>query len=252
MLTNVQVAEALLEASNTGGNGSSTVPVTIAVEYSGSHTGAGLLFGDGFAVTCQQHNRARAWVPCVDAPSSRYKWDLQVATADQLTVVASGDLGGRSRAAMQKRTWHYTVAAHIAARDVVIALGDFERFVDARPAAALRAAVAESLAPAEDAAAPSAESLVLEGPVASVTGFARRGEASGLLKESCRAVRLVECLLEQWLLSPLPWPLFSIVFLPDWACQVRCMGLHAFSSVRRACHLTIVPAQSDRSLCTSA
>jgi hypothetical protein len=249
---NVQAAEALKVASQAAEvlEGPASVQVTISVEYSGSNTNAGLLFGEDFAVTCQQRNRARAWVPCVDAPSCRYRWDILVSAAAGLTVLASGDLVGRSKAHAQKRTWHYAVPACIAASNVVVALGDFETYADMQPAATVRAAVAECLAPAEDAAAPAAEALVLEGPVASVTGFARKQDSSAVLEESCRAIRLVQCLLEQWLLCPLPWPLFSIVFLPDWACQVSLVNL-LLSLSTGACTISTIgcPHKGQTTVC---
>lgn len=195
--------------------------VNITVSFASTGADAGILFGADVAVTCQQLNRARAWVPCVDAATSRHSWDLRVEAPTVCTVVASGDLVGRSKGGARTRTWHYRLAAAAPARAVVFAAGPLNPFTDERAAAALRVAIAESLAPAEDAAAPTTDAAMPEGPDAALTGFGTaQTEASGLLAGTCGAMRLVQCLLEQWLLCKLPWPLFSLVFLPEWACQV--------------------------------
>ena len=200
----------------------------MTISYTNTGANAGILFGPDVAVTCQQLSRARAWTPCVDTASSRHSWDLRVEAPSECTVVASGDLVGRSKGGARTRTWHYRLAAAAPARAVVIAAGRLTHFADARPAAALRVAIAESLAPAEDAAAPTTDAAMPEGPDAALSGFSTaEADGRGLLASTCSALRLIQCLLEQWLLCKLPWPLFSLVFLPEWACQARpCLALH--------------------------
>ena len=146
---------------------------------------------------------------------------MQVRAAPDHTVVASGDLvdamptgkAGRPSA----RIWHYRVITPAPARAVVLAIGPWRAHVAERATPALRTAVAESVEPAEDAtAAAGADTAMPTGADPAMTGFARReAEEGGLLAETMGALRLVQAILEQWLLCAVPWPMYSLVFVPE-------------------------------------
>ena len=146
---------------------------------------------------------------------------MQVRAAPDHTVVASGDLvdamptgkTGRPSA----RIWHYRVVTPAPACAVVLAIGPWRAHVAERATPALRTAVAESVEPAEDAsAAAGADTAMPTGADPAMTGFARReAEEGGLLAETMGALRLVQAILEQWLLCAVPWPMYSLVFVPE-------------------------------------
>jgi hypothetical protein len=197
--------------------------VDLAIEFSGRDTSAGLRFHEEFAVTCQQRNRARAWMPCVDSSTCRATWDIKVRAVASHIVVACGDLVTSSASAASRppmRIWHYRVGAATPPCSVVVAVGAWQVFVAEGLPTEVRTAVAESLEPAEDASA--VDTAMPTGAEPAVTGFSRRTlEARGLLEETCGGVRLVQCILEQWLLCSVPWPMYSLVFVPSEVCQVR-------------------------------
>lgn len=103
----VQVHDALAacaQAEARNGDGDARCGFELRIEFSAPEdTGsAGLRFFDGFAATCQQRNRTRAWLPCVDMLQSRCTWDLQV-----LRLAAALNAHGSDA-----RTWCAHAAGH--------------------------------------------------------------------------------------------------------------------------------------------
>lgn len=147
--------------------------------------------------------------------------DMQLQAADSHVVVGPGELVATATLPRSLgRLWHYKVTAPVPARHIGLALGPWAPFVVPDMHAELRAAVAGVIESGEDAAA-GGEAALLSEAAAAVTGFARPEAAkAGLLSSTMQAVRMVQCILEQWLGCPLPVPMLSMVFLPDSQWQV--------------------------------
>lgn len=70
-----------------------------------------------------QLRRARAWMPCVDAPNAACPYDIHITVAEDQVAVASGRLLKQTWAPQRRKKFHFSLPQATVAAQVAMAVG---------------------------------------------------------------------------------------------------------------------------------
>jgi len=71
-----------------------------------------------------QLRRARAWMPCVDAPNAACPYDIHITVSKDQTAVASGQLLKQTWTAQHRKKFYFSLPQATTASQVAFAVGE--------------------------------------------------------------------------------------------------------------------------------